>query len=53
MISIPYMAKICFHLRSIGPAGEGLGIRKPMVISEVKALQASIPGCQNTVCRYF
>ena len=36
MVPVPYVAKICLHFGGIGPSRECLGVRKPMVESEIK-----------------
>ena len=51
VVPVPYVAKVCLHFGGIGPAGKGLGIRKPLCISKVKALKASIASRQHPVCR--
>ena len=49
MVAVPYVAKIRLHLGGISPAGERLGIGKPLGIPKVKALKASIACRQYSV----
>ena len=53
MVPVPHMAKVCLHFGCICPSGEGLHIRKPMVIAEVKALKAPVISRQYPVSRDF
>ena len=53
MVSVPHVAEIRLHFGGIGPAGEGMGVRKPVGISKVKSLEASVAGRQHPVCRDF